>query len=79
MFSAFKLPYIVFIFLSISVKAQLFFENVATNQNIDYANKDNIEMGAGVSFCDFDGEGWNSLAWSDGSGEQSLLIDAPGS
>ena len=50
MFSAFKLPYIVFIFLSISVKAQLFFENVATNQNIDYAYKYNNVMGAGRCF-----------------------------
>ena len=64
---------IVFIFLSFSAKAQLFFENVAPNQNIDYAYKDNNVMGAGVSFCDFDGDGWDDITFATASGDSIMF------
>jgi hypothetical protein len=64
-----KLSILALVSFPIVGNAQLFFENQATQQNIDYAYQPGNVMGAGVSFCDFNGDGWDDLTIATSAGD----------
>lgn len=66
---------LVFLSVSYSSSAQIFFENQAPDQGIDYAYKENNVMGAGVSFCDFNGDGWDDITFATAQGDSIYFYE----
>tara|TARA_R110000850_G_scaffold277086_1_gene422431 strand:- start:170944 stop:172683 length:1740 start_codon:yes stop_codon:yes gene_type:complete len=62
-------PLFVFLFLSGTVSAQIFFEERASQLGLDDTSYGNGILGGGVSFFDFDNDGWDdiTMATEDGS------------
>ena len=60
---------VIIIFYTLNINAQLLFENTATDSGVDAVTGD-VLMGSGVSFYDFDNDGFDDLSFAtkDGTG-----------
>ena len=59
---------LILISLSFSINAQLLFEDVAASKGVGVTYGSGL-FGGGISFCDFDNDGWDDLTISSESGE----------
>ncbi|MGB0888249.1 MAG: FG-GAP-like repeat-containing protein [Vicingaceae bacterium] len=48
---------------------QIYFENDAIQQNIECVFKGTTMFGGGVSFCDFNGDGWDDISFTTANGD----------
>ena len=58
-----KINFIFCLFFSNILCSQIVFEHVASNLGVDYSYGDS-EYGGGVSFADFNNDGWDDLTYA---------------
>ena len=61
--------FILFMIFSNITNAQLSFDDVASQIGVDYSYGDS-EFGGGVSFADFDNDGWDDLTFASEEGSE---------
>ena len=65
--------FILFIIFSNLANAQLAFDNVAAQIGVNYSYGDS-EYGGGVSFADFDNDGWDDITYTSENGENIYFL-----
>lgn len=69
------LTVVISLILSPCVGAQeVSFRNIATSVGIDYSYSVGVAYGAGITFCDFNGDGLDDLSFPTGAGEKIYLL-----
>ena len=63
-----KFPLLLFL-ISFSINAQLLFEDVATSKGVGVSYGSG-NFGGGISFCDYDNDGWDDITISSETGEK---------
>ena len=68
-----KINFIFCLFFSNILCSQIVFEDVASNLGVDYSYGDS-EYGGGVSFADFNNDGWDDLTYATEEGSEIYFL-----